>query len=125
MEAFESNQRSARTDELGAVVGEEILGQPALSHQAIENLDYMHAARTLTDFDDETFATEDTDDNQRTKLLPVAELVRDEVQAPGPVAPEIPAPPASGSRRSTQPNAASPSWQMTLLGPFPMSLQTS
>jgi len=55
----------------------------------------MHAAQALADFDGETFATEDMDDNQRTEPLPVAELAHDEVQAPGLVGPAIPAPPTS------------------------------
>src|SRR4030095_9809706 len=80
------------TGELGAVVGKQILGRPALRDQAIENLDDMLAAQMLANFDCETFAAEHVNDREGSELLPVAELVRDEVQAPGLVHTLRPAP---------------------------------
>lgn len=84
--------RIQMTGKLGAVIGKQILGRPALGDQAIENLDDMLAAQTLADFDGETFAAEHVNDRESSELLPVAELVRDEVQAPGLVHTLRPAP---------------------------------
>jgi len=61
------------TGELGAVVGEEILGHPALGDQAIENLNDMLAAQPLADLDGETFAAEHINDRKSSELLPVAD----------------------------------------------------
>lgn len=66
-----------------AVVGEEILGRPALGDQAIENLDNLVAAQPLADLDGETFAAANVNDRKSPGLLCVAELVRDEAQTPG------------------------------------------
>lgn len=65
------------------VVGEQILGRPALSRQTVKRLDHILAAQTLATLDSKRFAAEHVDHRQRPELLPVAQLVVDEVQAPG------------------------------------------
>ena len=68
--------------ELRAVVREQVPRCPSLPHETVQHLNHVLAPQPLTDLDGQALATEHVDDRQRTELLPVAQPVLDEVQAP-------------------------------------------
>jgi len=70
-----------------AVVGKQVLWRPAMASQAVERFHHMFAAQALANLDCQRLAAEHIDHCQHPALLPVAELVVHEVQAPGFVRP--------------------------------------
>jgi hypothetical protein len=75
------------TGKFGAIVGKKIFRCTVLADETIQNLDYMFATKTLADFDCQALPAEHIDDSQSAELLPIAELIMHEVQAPGFVRP--------------------------------------
>lgn len=70
------------TGKFRAIVSKKISWRPALTHQAVEDFDDMLTAKALPNLDRQPFAAEHIDHRQHSELLPIAELVVDEVQAP-------------------------------------------
>ncbi len=70
------------TGKFPAIVGKQVFRRSALPHQAVEHLCDMLAIQTLPHLDGQCPAAEDVDHRQHPELLPVAQLVMDEVRAP-------------------------------------------
>jgi hypothetical protein len=76
-------QINEMTSKFRAIVGKEIFWRAALSNEAVQNFHDMFAAQALPNLDRQCLAAEDVDHRQRAELLAIAELVVDEVEAPG------------------------------------------
>lgn len=69
--------------ELGAIVGKQIFWRASQTNETIENIENMFATKSRSDLNGQTFTTEYVDYGQRSELLSVAQLIVDEVEAPG------------------------------------------
>lgn len=69
--------------ELSTIISKQILRGASLSNQAVENFHHVLAAKPLSHLDCQCFTTKYVDYGQCPELLTMAELVVDEVKAPG------------------------------------------
>ena len=69
--------------ELGAIVGKQVLGSPALTHQTVQHFDDMLAPQPLPDLNRQPLAREHVHHRQSPERLTRAERIVDEVEAPG------------------------------------------
>lgn len=77
-----SPQVDQPTGKFRAIISKKISRSPAMSHQAVEDIDDMLAAKTLSNLDRQRFAAEHIDHRQHPELLSIAELIMHKVEAP-------------------------------------------